>query len=243
MLIMKNKPLIIGAIAVVALLIIGAIYFFVINGSDSEVDTNANTPNNTQEENNDSDGQEEENGQGENGMETDSSTDTTDDGSAVLVAVGFDCQTTTIAAQAATQIAESTEPGEIAFNQAYANLVDAGTEANNEILLCDYAAQELTVIVASNADADSHLMTLAQVVCMQATESGVPAESLEALLQEFIRDIKENPFSVIDSKVYFATSSATGAQAQAPQQQFEALIEAEDIEYTLYALPEVTCAA
>ena len=239
---MKNKPLIIGAIAIIALLIVGAIYFFVINGGDSEVDTDANTPNNAQEENNDSDGQKEENAQEENGMETDSSTDTTDDGSAVLVAVGFDCQTTTIAAQAAAQIAESTEPGEIAFNQAYANLVDASTEANNEILLCNHAAQELTVLVASNADADFHLMTMAQAVCMQAAESGVPAESLEAVLQDFIRNnIEESPFSVIDSKVYFATSSATGDQN--PQQQLEALLAAEDIEYTPYALPEVTCAA
>ena len=64
---LKNKPLIIGAIAVIALLIAGGIYFFVIKDNDSAVDTDTNT---------------QDNGQEENGTDTDPGPSTEDDGSA-----------------------------------------------------------------------------------------------------------------------------------------------------------------
>ena len=67
---LKNKPLIIGAIAVIALLIAGGIYFFVIKDNDSAVDTDTNT---------------QDNGQEENGTDMDPGPSTEDDGSAALV--------------------------------------------------------------------------------------------------------------------------------------------------------------
>lgn len=44
----KNKPLMIGAMAVIALLIAGAVYFFVIRDDESATDTDTDT--NSQEE-------------------------------------------------------------------------------------------------------------------------------------------------------------------------------------------------
>ncbi len=249
MLMMKNKPLIIGAIAVVALLIIGAIYFFVINGSDSEVDTNANTPNNTQEENGD---QEENNGQEENGTDTDPGTGIKDDGSAVLVAKGFDCQTTTVAAEAQAQIAEAQtvateDPSQLAFAQLQASLIGESEIANSEVLNCNHAEQHIDVLVASSTDADVYMNTRVQAICTISTDQGVTAEGLEVYIQDFKRTFAADPAFAINSKVYFATSSSSAPetpQTSSAQKQLGALLEeAEAIEYTSYVLPDgLACA-
>ena len=241
---MKNKPLIIGAIAVVALLIVGAIYFFVINDSDSKADTN--TQNNGQEENN-----QEENGQKENGTNTDPGTGTEDDGSAALVAKGFDCQITTVAAEAQAQIAQAQavveeDPSQLAFAQVQASLIGESEIADSEILDCNHAEQHIDVLVASSADADVYINSTIQAVCTISTEQGFTAEGLEAYIQDFKRTFKEDPAFVINSKVYFADSSSSAPETQtlSAQKQLGSLLEeAEAIEYTSYVLPDgLACA-
>ena len=252
MLIMKNKPLIIGAIVAVALLIIGAIYFFVINGSDSEVSTNVNTPNNTQEENgNQEENNQENNTQEENGTDTDPDTSTEDDGSAVLVAKGFDCQTTTVVAEAQAQIDKAQtvateDPSQLVFAQSQASLIGESEIANSEVLNCNHAERHIDVLVASSADADVYMGIRIQAVCTISADQGITAEGLEVYIQNIKAVFEADPAFVINSKVYFATSSASAPATQtlSAQKQLGSLLEeAEAIEYTSYALPDgLACA-
>ena len=235
----------IGAIAVIALLIAGTIYFLVINDSDSEVDTDADTQNNGQEETGtETDAVTQNNGQEETGTETDADTETgtEDDGSAVLVGIGFDCQMTTIAAEAQARVAEAQttakeDPSLLAFTQLYASLIDESDAADNKILKCNHAEQQLEVLIVSNTDADLHLMTIIQATCTIITNEGTSAEGLETYLQFLKSDFEANPPLTIDSRVYFANGPAE------VQQQFQALLQAESIAYTPAATPEFTCDA
>ena len=247
-LLLKNKPLMIGAIAVIALLIAGAIYFFVIdgsNGSDSEVETDTgSTAGAETDTGSDSEVETDTNTQNNGQEETDTNTSASieDDGSAVLTEIGFDCQTTTIAAEAQVRIidAQATaaeDPSLVAFAQLYASLINESEAADNEIFKCNHAEQQLDVIIASNTDADLHLMTIIQATCTIATNEGISAEGLEAYRQTFESSFEEDPYFVIGSNTYSAVGSAEA------QQQLKALLQAEDIEYTPAATPEFTCDA
>lgn len=239
---MKNKPLIIGAIAVIILLIAGAIYFFVMNDNDSEPDADTQNSN-----------------QGEDTTDADADTDTDVDvdadagtdigvdtgiesnGSAILVEMGFDCQTITIIAEAEETAADaaansSADPSFAAFSQLHVDLIKESGSANNEISKCVHAEKQLSVLVALNTDADLHLTTMVQAICMQATSEGLTAEGLDIYLQGFRSSFEESLPPVIDSKVYFADGSEEDLQ-------LKALIKAENIAYTLYELPETPCDA
>ncbi len=239
---MKNKPLIIGAIVVIILLIAGAIYFFVINDNDSEPD--ADTQNNGQ-------GEDTTDADVDTGVDTDTDADAgtdigvdtgiEDNGSAILVEMGFDCQTITIVAEAeetaaAAAAAAAADPSFAAFSQLHVDLIKESGSANNEISKCVHAEKQLSVLVASNTDADLHLTTMVQAICIQATSEGITAEGLDIYLQGFRSSFEEALPPIIDSKVYFADGSEEYLQ-------FKALLEAENIEYTLYELPETPCDA
>ena len=263
---MKNKPLIIGVIVVIVLLIAGAIYFSVTNNSDSESVTDIQ--NNGQEENNtgadtdatdtdastntgaDTDATDTDastnTGADTDATDTDASTNTgaEDNGSTVLTEIGFDCQTTTIAAEAAVQVAKAQataaeNPDLVVLIQLYADLIGENDAADNEILNCNHAEQQLDVLVASNADANLHFMTRIQAVCSGTLSKGgiLSPEGLELYLRELESDFEENPPLVIGSKVYFANGPGE------TQQKLRTLLQAESIEYAPAATPEFTCDA
>ena len=232
---MKSKPLIIGAIAVIALFIVGAIYFFVINGDDSEVDTNTGSDSKV-----DIDTDSQNNGQEETGTNTGAGTE--DDASTVLTGIGFDCQTTTIAAEAQARLAGAQttaeeDPGLLAFTQLYASLIEETGAADNEIFKCNHAEQQLDVFVASTTDADLHLMVITQATCTIATNEGISAEGLDIYLQGLRSEFEADPHLVIGSNAYLA-DGPTGVQ-----QQLRTLLQAEDIEYAPAATPDFTCDA
>ena len=245
---MKNKPLIIGVIVVIVLLIAGAIYFSVTNNSDSESVTDIQ--NNDQEENNtgadtDATDTDASTDTDTDATDTDASTDTgtEDNGSTVLTEIGFDCQTTTIAAEAAVQVAKAQataaeDPGLVVLTQLYADLIGENDAADNEILNCNHAEQQLDVLVASNADANLHFMTTIQAICSGTLSEGILSpEGLELYLRELESDFEENPQLVIGSKVYFANGPGE------TQQKLRTLLQAESIEYAPAATPEFTCDA
>ena len=218
---LKNKPLMIGVMAVIALLIAGGIYFFVIRDNDSAVDADAQT-----------NGSEEEPG-------TDTGPDTEDDGSAVLVAMGFDCQTTTIATEAAARVVQAQtiaaeDPGAEVFAQLYADFIDESDVADNEILKCNHAEKQLDVLIASNADANLQSMISVQVACAAAASDGIPPERQEIYIQGLKSRFEASLPLVIGSQTY-----AVDGQTQQP---LKALFQAEEIEYTLAPAPEFTCA-
>ena len=217
----------IGVMAVIALLIAGGIYFFVIRDNDSAVDADADTDTQT-------DGSE------ENGTDTGTGTGTEDDGSAVLVAMGFDCQTTTLTAEAAARVAQAQtiaaeDPGAGVLAQLYADLIDESDVADNEILKCSHAEKQLDVLVAPNAVANQYSTISVQVACAAVASDGISPEAQELYLQGLKSDFEVNSPFVIGSQTY----SADGQ----PQQQLKALLQAEEIEYTSAPAPEFTCAA
>ena len=212
--------------AVIALLVVGAIYFFVINDGDSEIDTdaNANTQNSNQEEAN-----------------TDTGTGTEDDGSIVLTEIGFDCQTTTIAAEAAARVVQAQaiaeeDPGAVVLAQLYVDLVGESEAANNEVLKCSHAENQLGVLVASNANANLLSMTTVQVACAALASDNLSPETQELYLQGLRSDFEADPPLVIGSETYLADGPAEA------QQQLRALFQAEGIEYTPAPTPEFACA-
>ena len=246
---LKNKPLMIGVMAVIALLITGAVYFFVIRDNDSAVDTDTDTPTNGSEEP-DTNTDTPTNGSEEpdtdtptNGSEepvTDTGTGTEDDGSAVLVAMGFDCQTTTIAAEAVARVAQAQaiaaeDPGAEVLAQLYADLIDESVLADNEVLKCSHAEKQLDVLVAPNAVANLYLTISVQVACAAVASDGIPPEGQELYLQSLKSDFEVNSPLVIGSQTYSADRQ--------PQQQLKALFQAAEIEYTSAPAPEFTCAA
>ena len=227
---LKNKPLMIGVMAVIALLIAGGIYFFVIRDSDSATDADTDTS---------TDGSEE--------AGTEPGTGTEDD-SAVLVAKGFDCQTITVAAEAQAQVAEAQaaegeDAGYLAFVQLQASLLGESEIADSEILDCNHAEKHIDVIVAPSDDADVYMNIAVQAVCTVSESQNI---SPEVAVQGFMAGFVEDPAFMVGSNVYFATSSASVPEPQtlSAQKQLGALLEeAEAVEYTSYVLPDgLACA-
>ena len=232
---LKNKPLMTGLLAVVALLIAGAVYFFVIEDSDSDVDNNTDTD--TQVD-----------GQQDPDPDPDPDPGTEDNAQAVLVDMGFDCQQTTIAAEAQARIATAQtiaeeDPGLLAFTQLYAGLIDESGAGDNEITACDHAEKQLSVLVSTGDNAKLHLMTQVQAICTISASQGVSEAGLQAYLQDFQKGFEEDPILDVSSQVYFAESSALTPQTQSASKQLQEIFTSAGVIYTPYPLPVLSCNA
>ncbi len=217
---LKNKPLMIGAMAVIALLIAGAVYFFVIKDSDSE----EKSDNGSQENNQEADNQvvEEPEFEAEADREFVEFVVQNDNRTLKLENLGFDCQALpffegVIDPEAPELFQKFEEKG------ANSNLSDTNyytcENSNNEYIAVDFLAL---------ADADSVESLMIETICELFGEDGEGATHLK------IREELSKEYMVIGSYVYRVHDDSDRLR-------FEALLDDQEIEYEAYDAPEASC--
>ena len=220
---LKNKPLIIGAVTVLALLLAAGIYFFVINDSDAEEKPDNGSQENNQEADNQEEYQVVEDPEPEFEEEAEKEFVVQNDNRTLkLENLGFDCQ--------ALPFFEGViDPEAPELFQKYEEKGANSDLSGRNYYTCENSSNEyIAVDFLALADADSVEGLFIETICELFGEDGEGAIHLK------IREELSKESMVIGSYAYRAYDDLDRLR-------FEALLDDQGIEYETYDAPEASC--